>query len=313
MPKVAAIIVNWNTRDDVLECLSSLQQTTYINLDVIVVDNGSTDSSVAAIRDQFPPVTVIENGANLGFGYACNVGMEQAMRNGADYFFLLNSDLSIDSAAVSELVALCERDPQIGIAGPTMYLYSKPDVIQQFGGMIRLTRARARGNHEFEVDRGELPDVQEVTFIGGGIMFFRRVVAEQVGGYDPTFFLYGEEVDLALRVMQAGYKLMVSSRAKVWHKMYGSFGGRVNSRVQYNYMRSWMILGRRYLHGWSFAVFCGHYLIGVLLRWLAGCARRRTFALMWPAIRGAYDGMREQRARHPEVATFGHVGGASPA
>ena len=296
---VAAIIVNWNSQADVLECLESLQQATYSNLDIIVVDNGSTDGSVVSIRGQFPDVTVIENGANLGFGQACNVGMDHAIRNGADYLFLLNSDLKIDPAAIGELVALCEQDPQIGIAGPTMYLYSKPDTIQQFGGKIQLIKARARGLYEFQIDRGQLPVVQEVTFIGGGIMFLRRRVVEQVGGYDSVFFLYGEEIDLALRVMQAGHKLVVSSRAKVWHKMYGSFGGRINARVQYNYLRSWMILGRRYLCGWRFVIFCLYYFIGVLLRWLTGCVMRRTFDLMKPAIRGAYDGMREGRAHHP--------------
>lgn len=304
LPKVAGIIVNWNSQADVLECLASLQQTTYANLDVIVVDNGSTDGSVAAIHSQFPGVIVIENGANLGFGSACNIGMAHAMRDGADYFFLLNSDLKIDPEAISELIALCEQDPQIGIAGPTMYLYSEPDRIQQFGGMIELTRAQARGLYEFQVDRGQLPAVQEVTFIGGGIMFLRRSVVEQIGGYDPTFFLYGEEVDLAMRAMREGYKLMVSSQAKVWHKMYGSFGGRPNARVKYNYFRSWMILGRRYLHGLDFATFCAHYFVNRLLRFVTGCILRGTLDLTGPAIRGAFDGMREEKAHYPAPATF---------
>jgi GT2 family glycosyltransferase len=247
---------------------------------------------------------VIENGANLGFGRACNVGMAYAIDQGADYFFLLNSDLKIAPQAIDELVTLCEQDPQIGVAGPTMYVYSKPDTIQQFGGMIELTQAQARGLYEFQVDCGQLPPVQEVTFIGGGIMFLRRSVVERVGGYDPTLFLYGEEVDLALRVIEAGYKLVVSSRAKVWHKMYGSFGGRPNAKVKYNYFRSWMILGRRYLHSQDFAVFCVQYLFNRLLRFIAGCVVRRNFDLIGPAFRGAYDGMRAKVARQPALATL---------
>ncbi|MBM4431370.1 MAG: glycosyltransferase family 2 protein [Chloroflexi bacterium] len=307
LPKVAAIIVNWNSQADTLECVASLRQSTYTNLDVIVVDNGSTDGSVSAVRSQFPGVAVIENDANLGFGAACNVGIAHAVRKGADYLFLLNSDLKIDPAAIGELVAVCEGDPRIGVAGPIMYVYSKPDTIQAFGGMIELTRAQVRSLYEFQVDRVQLPAVQEVTFIGGGIMFLRRGVIERIGGYDSTFFLYGEEVDLEMRAIQAGYKLIVSARAKVWHKMYGSFGGRPNARVKYNYFRSWAILGRRYLHGWKFVVFCIQYFINRLLRFVTGCVLRGTLDLIGPAMRGAYDGMREERAHHPAPTTLAHA------
>jgi GT2 family glycosyltransferase len=307
LPKVAAIIVNWNSRADTLECLISLEQSTYANLELIVVDNGSTDGSVAAVRSRFPGVAVIENGANLGFGAACNVGIAQAMRNGADYFFLLNSDLKIDPQAVSELVSLCEQNPQIGVAGPTEYLYAEPGKIQQFGAMIEMTRAQARGLYEYQLDHGQLPAVREVTFIGGGLMLVRRCVVEQVGGYDPTFFLYCEEVDWERRIMQAGYKLMVTSRAKVWHKWYGSFGGKPNATVKYNYFRSWAILGRRYLHGLDFATFCIYYFLARLLRFVVGCLVRRTFELIVPSLRGAYDGLRDERACHPAPATFADI------
>lgn len=303
-PRVAAIIVNWNSRADVLECVASLEQSTYPNLHVVVVDNGSVDGSVAALRREYPAVTVIENGANLGFGRACNVGMAHALEGGADYFFLLNSDLKIDPPAVEELVALSEEDRSIGIAGPVVYDYARPDVIQQFGGFAELTRAQVRGLYEWEVDVGQMPPQQEVTFIGGGIMFIRAALAQQVGGYDPMFFLYCEEVDLGQRVLRAGYKMVVSSRARVWHKLLGSFGGKTNPTVKHNYFRGWMLVGRRYLRGLDLLVFSLQFWFNRLLRFLVGCVVNGTPEMMVPAITGALRGLRDRRARRPAPAGF---------
>ena len=302
--KVVAIIVNWNSRADTLECLASLEKSTYDNLQILVVDNGSADGSVDAIQSQFHHVTVIETGANLGYGAACNVGIAHAMREGADYFFLLNADMKIDPSAISELVALCEQFPMVGVAGPTEYFYATPDMIQQFGGMIELTRAQVRDLYIYEIDHGQLPPTREVTCIGGGVMFVRRRALEQIGGFDPIFFLYCEEIDLELRIMQAGYKLMVTSRAKVWHKWYGASGGKPNATVKYNYFRSWMILGRRYLRGADRAIFYFFYFVARLLRFVVGCLARRNWELIIPALRGAYDGMREKRACQPAPETF---------
>lgn len=304
LPRVAAIIVNWNSEADVLECVESLQRSTYPNLEIIVVDNGSMDGSVVALRGKHRGVTVIENGANLGFGRACNVGMAHALEGGAAYFFLLNSDLKIDPPAVAVLVALSEGDRSVGIAGPVVYDYTRPDLIQQFGGFAELTRAQVRGLYEWEVDHGQLPPLQEVTFIGGGIMFIRASVAQQVGGYDPMFFLYCEEVDLGQRVLRAGYKMVVSSRARVWHKLLGSFGGKTNPTVKHNYFRGWMLVGRRYLRGVDLVVFSLQFWFNRLLRFLVGCIVNRTPEMMVPAIRGALRGLRDRRARRPAPAGF---------
>lgn len=304
LPQVAAIIVNWNSCADTLECLASLKQSTYTNLKVMVVDNASTDGSVSAVHSQFPNVTVIETGANLGYGRACNVGIANAMRDGAEFFFLLNADMKIDPPAIGELVALCAKDPAIGVAGPTEYFYATPDMIQQFGGVIELTRARVRDQYIYQTDHGQLPLTQEVTCIGGGVMFVRRQALEQAGGFDPIFFLYGEEVDLAIRIAQAGYKLVVTSRAKVWHKWYGASGGKPNAIVKYNYFRSWMILGRRYLRGADRVVFYFFYFIARLLRFVLGCLLRGNWGLIVPALRGACDGIREKRACQPAPERF---------
>src|SRR5262245_13324392 len=110
-PKVAVILVNWNGKADTLACLESLRQDSYVNKQAIVVDNGSTDDSVRVIRDSFPATTLLEAGANLGFTGGNNIGIEHALRSGADYIFLLNNDTTVDPSAIFALVQSAEMAP----------------------------------------------------------------------------------------------------------------------------------------------------------------------------------------------------------
>src|SRR5436190_7401977 len=125
-PSVAVIVLNWNGRDDTLACLESLAGLNYDNFQVMVVDNGSTDGSVGAIRPRFPGVEIIETGRNLGFAEGNNVGIRLALDRGMDYVFLLNNDTVVDPSLLSELVAAAERCPEGGIFGAQILYHSDP-------------------------------------------------------------------------------------------------------------------------------------------------------------------------------------------
>src|SRR5690349_2452680 len=105
MPRIAVLVLNWNGRDDTLQCLESLSKVDYPNFDVIVVDNGSIDDSVQAIRASFPSLLLIENGANLGYAEGNNAGMRVALERGADFILLLNNDTVVDGDLLKELAA----------------------------------------------------------------------------------------------------------------------------------------------------------------------------------------------------------------
>jgi GT2 family glycosyltransferase len=132
-PKISIIVLNWNGKIDTLECLQSVYRIDYTNFDVIVVDNGSSDDSVQAIRDSFPEVTVLETNENLGFAGGNNVGIRYALKNGADYIFLLNNDTIVDPRILKQFIEVSKSIDDRGILGAKIYYYNEPEKIWYAG------------------------------------------------------------------------------------------------------------------------------------------------------------------------------------
>src|SRR5713226_2615960 len=133
-PRLFTVVLNWNGMEDLMECLRSVKGSTYHN-EIIVVDNGSTDGSMAALAQQFPDIVVIETGKNLGFG-ANNLGISQALQDGADYVLLLNNDTWVDARCFDRLIQVAEENPQVGILSPRICYYSDPELIWYDGGNL---------------------------------------------------------------------------------------------------------------------------------------------------------------------------------
>ena len=140
-PKVSIIILNWNSLDDTVHCLESLEKITYPNYDIIVVDNGSKGNDAEILREKFKGyIHIIENDKNYGFPEGCNIGMRYALKNSApDYILLLNNDTTVAPDFLAEMVKIAESDPLIGIAGPKIYFYHEPYKIQSVGLQIDLS------------------------------------------------------------------------------------------------------------------------------------------------------------------------------
>jgi len=137
-PRVFIITLNWNGKDDTLECLASLRKLDYPNYVIVVIDNGSIDGSVAAIRAQFPEVTIIENKENLGYAKGFNTGLQYGYEKGADYFLIPNNDTVVDSQTVSWLVKTAHGHDKIGFVTGKVYWYTKPETVLAQGKYRRL-------------------------------------------------------------------------------------------------------------------------------------------------------------------------------
>lgn len=234
-PAVSIIVLNYNSRQDTLDCLHSLEQLTYINVDVIVVDNGSTDGTVDAVRAAYPELTVIDTGRNLGFTGGNNVGIQHALAQGADYIMLLNNDTIVAPDMVDILIDTMEADPSIGVTGPMIYYYDAPDVIWSAGGRIdwqRGTTSMIGLNEEDKGQYGETP--QPVDFVTGCAMLARRDVWEKTGLLDDKFFMYYEETEWCVRAQRAGFRIAFVPSAMMWHKI--SIEARATSPRTYYYM-----------------------------------------------------------------------------
>jgi len=219
-PGVAIIVVNWNRRADTLACLSSLSRLQYPNYEVIVIDNDSTDDSVTAIQAAHPQVTLIETGENLGFVGGNNVGLEHARTLGADYALLLNNDTEVAPDFLQRLVEAAEADPQVGIVGPLIYYFDRPDVVWSAGGAIDWAGGSTRMLGLNEQDHGQFDAAPySVDFVTGCALLIKMALVEQVGMLDPRFFAYYEETEWCVRATRAGQKILLVPQARIWHKI----------------------------------------------------------------------------------------------
>jgi len=210
LKKVTAIIVNWNDKDVIVECIQSILDQNRNEIDIIISDNGSKDDSVEFIRRRFPSVKIIENGKNLGFGSAINRGLGLAK---GDYLLFLNSDLKLHSKCVGELAKVLESDSNVGGTIPKILHIDQQNTINSLGVLINYTGI-AYPNLLGQKDPGYQEPFESAC---GGIFMLRREVYETVGGFDEDLFLYHEDHDLSWRIRLAGWHLKVIPQAIMYH------------------------------------------------------------------------------------------------
>jgi len=218
-PLVFIIVLNWNGKDDTLECLRSLQKLDYPNFETVVVDNGSTDGSEEAICSAFPSAHFIQTGRNLGYAGGNNVGIRFALEHGADYVWLLNNDTTVDSKALTALVKTAQADARIAFVGSKIYFYDKPDVIWCVGGTIDLA-AGGRTDHPgmHQEDKGQFDNISDVGYVTGCSLLAGRAAISAIGLLPEQYFLYCEETDWNLAAQRNGYRTVLAPYSHVWHK-----------------------------------------------------------------------------------------------
>lgn len=224
--KIIILILNWNGKEDTIECLESIQHIDYPNYQIVVIDNGSTDGSVIAIREKFSLVHIIENKANLGFAAGNNVGIEYAVSEGANYVLLLNNDTIVDSQLLREFINASEKHPEAGILGAQIYIYKYPQKIWYAG--VKWLPEQAKFIHlgSGKIDaEGDWQEIRETEYICGCALLIKTEVIRKIGVLDPRYFLMWEETDWCYRARQAGYRCLVVPDSKVWHKISASFSG----------------------------------------------------------------------------------------
>ena len=185
-PTVAIIILIWNGREDTVECLESLRSDTFPDKRIIVVDNGSSDDSLAVIKNRFPEVMVIQTGANLGFTGGNNVGIRRAIADGADYVYVLNNDTTVEPDSLRALVDAAERMPTVGLLAPVMHYFDPPRDIWFAGSQIALWKGMAVHDNSRNPNRNDSP--YEVPWVSGCAMLMPARLAFELGGFDDRYF-----------------------------------------------------------------------------------------------------------------------------
>ena len=225
---VYIVILNWNAWQDTAECVQSCRKLSYPSFRLLIVDNGSTDGSEAALRGQFPDIEFIQTGSNLGFTGGNNAGMRHALQKGADYIILLNNDTTVDREFVTALVAAAETDRSIGMLCSKIYFYDRPDVLWYAGASFHpwLGWGRHRGYNV--PDRGQYDTVEETPRPTGCSLMVTRQLCESVGLLREEFFCYAEDIDWGMRAANHNMKIMYVPSSRVWHKVSLSTGGQAS-------------------------------------------------------------------------------------
>jgi len=215
---VSVVVVNWNGMGYVEECLESLRQQSHSPIELIVVDNGSTDGSRAWLR-RASGLRLVELDSNRGFAAGVNAGIAAAR---GSLVALLNNDAVADPAWLEQLAAPM-RDPQVGMAASKILFYDRRSVIDKAGHLFYwdgLNRGRGAG----EYDRGQFDREEEVFFPDGCAALYRRRMLDDIGLFDEQFFAYGDDADLGLRARWRGWKCMYAPGAMVYHRHSSSLG-----------------------------------------------------------------------------------------
>lgn len=232
---VSIIIVSWNTRDILRDCLESVyKQSENIEFEVIVVDNDSADGSAETVKKDFPQVRLTENPTNRGFAAANNQGMARAKGR---YALLLNSDTIVLDNAITKTVRFADAHPEVAVVGcrvlnPDRSLQSTCFMFPSILNMVLSSSYLYKlfpGSKFFgreQMTWWNRNDIREVNVVTGCFMLVRREAIEEVGMMDEQFFIYGEETDWCYRFRKAGWKVMFTPCAEIIH-----LGGQSSKKI----------------------------------------------------------------------------------
>jgi hypothetical protein len=327
MPDLAIIIVSWNVRNLLRRCLLSLlrQQTLVLERsegtdnrhithhasrftsEIWVIDNASADGSVEMVRAEFPRVNLIANAGNVGFGAANNQGIAASQSR---YVLILNPDTEIVSDALTTMVAYLDGHPDVGVVGPQLRY---PDgsiqssrrrfptlatallestILQQWWPRNRVL------SHYYVLEAGD-DETREVDWVTGACFMVRRAAIEQVGMFDPRFFMYSEELDWCKRIKDAGWKVVYLPTAQVIHHE-GKSSEQIIPARHIRFHTSKVLYFKKH-RGWFAGELVRWFLLGMFgyqlleegLKWLVGHKRplrRERVAAYWQVVKSRLGG-----------------------
>lgn len=217
--KIIIVILTVNNYSDTKECIDSVKSLDYEGFEIAIVDNGSTDNSLSMLEREYPDLSYVRIKDNCGFAGGMNEGLRYAIREEADFVWLLNNDIAVDKQSLSRLLDAVQAVERVGIVGSKVYYYSSPNKINFAGGRVSKITGRTYHKGTGTIDNGEFSEIEEVNFLTGASLFVNATMLEQVGLFDETYFLFYEDADLVIRANRMGWKTIFAPDSIIWHKI----------------------------------------------------------------------------------------------
>ena len=297
--KVAIILINWNSYDLTRDTLNSLRKVTYQDLDVIVVDNGSTDESGHRLETEFPEVVMLNSSLNTGFTGGNNIGFQYAIEQGYTYAMMLNNDVEVEPDFIEPLVYALDENRRLGAVQPLIYFHHDKEVIWNAGSvrnswtgeMLSLEYNVRDVGHEQRWIR------KHVDWLTGCAFLVRTDVLKEIGLLKEEYFMYFEDVDFSFRIRKLGYELGYEPSSVIYHiagvssksKEKGP-EGYLNSQVHYLNARNRIWVLKRYTKR-VFIPTVLLYQVGYVLAVSFYFILRGRFAKLGAWLRGVKDGI----------------------
>ena len=211
---ISVVVVTRNRKHDLLVCLEAIYAQNYKNIEIILVNNASTDSTSYIIRSKFPKITLINNSTNVGAAEGRNLGLN---RSGGKYILFLDDDTKADPDMITNLKSVIESDSTIGIVQPKIYEMGKKKMLQGVGHGINLLTGRVYGIGVHIKDTGQFEQLMDIPMAGCTWMVKRKVF-NKIGKYDKDFFIPYEDSDFSQRAREAGFRVCFVPSAVIYHR-----------------------------------------------------------------------------------------------
>jgi GT2 family glycosyltransferase len=308
--RCVVIVLNFNGEHLLPACLDSIARQRDVEIETVVVDNGSTDGSAVLVAQNYPWARFLSLDKNYGFCLANNVALRDVMARGSDYAILLNNDTIAAPDMVSEMIAVIESDSRIAAVCPKIYFAHSPDVIWYAGGDFSMWTSVTRHRGWKATDRGQFDRQQEITQATGCAMLVRCSTLQDVGLLDEQFRSYAEDLEWSVRFSKKGYKLTFAPKAQLWH-----LDGATNVKAmasgseairQYYSTRNMILLARKHVQLLQVPTFVSGFIISHVAFYTALRLWRRDFAALAAIYRGIAHGLTMSRVAASGNPVFKH-------
>ena len=216
---LSVILVNYKRSDLTVDCVRSLEGSTYKDFQIIIIDNDATEDSTVTLKTRCPEATVISVRGNIGFAEGNNVGIREALSGGSKWILLLNNDTLVHRDLLKNLVETAEGNKLVGVIGGKIYYHDNPDTLWFAGGHLEIDKALGTHIGIGGKDDGSFDHATDTDYITGCCMFVKREVFESAGLLDTRLFLYFEDADFCVRAKDSGYVILFQPRAVLYHRV----------------------------------------------------------------------------------------------
>lgn len=240
---IGIVIVNYNGEEYQNEALKTIYESSYKNIEVVIVDSASKDNSIKLACNIYPEIHVLLQNENVGVAKGNNIGIHYAINElDTEYVLLLNNDVELDKRTIEYLVSKADKKT---ITVPKIYYYDRPNIFWFAGGGMSWKKGDAFHIGNFEVDKGQYDVSKEIEYSPTCCMLIHRDIFKNVGDIDEKMFMYFDDTDLCVRMRKLGYKILYVPTAFMWHKV-SSSGGGMDSKifVYYNFRNKFYFIDK---------------------------------------------------------------------